>query len=104
MSRIIANATNSSNWSRVYSDGWIEQGGKVETAFTSRGSVTFAFPVQFTQTPVSIDTTVIFPKYGDQLGFELCVTDLSTTDATVMYDYGTNASKIQGFYWRAKGK
>lgn len=103
MSRIIDNETDSSNWNRVYSDRWIEQGGKITTSFSSRGSYSFTFPIPFTAPPLSLDTTVIFPKYGDQLGFELCVTDLTATGATVMYDYPTNASRIQGFYWRAKG-
>lgn len=103
MSRIIDNTETSTSWQRIYSDGWIEQGGKVTTSFSSRGSYTFTFPTPFTEPPLSFDTTVIFPKYGDQLGFELCVTNLTATSATVMYDYPTNSGRIQGFYWRAKG-
>ena len=104
MSTITANATLNTEWYRKYSDGWIEQGGCVKTSFSSRGSVSFTFPVAFTSTPVSIDTTPIFPKTGDQLGFELCVTSLTATGATVMYDFTTGSGNIQGFYWRVKGK
>lgn len=103
MNRIVENYTGAQEWKRVYDDGWIEQGGKIETSFGSRGSYTFTFPVPFTATPLSFDTTVIYPKYGDQLGFELCVTNLTATSVTVMYDYPSNAGNIKGFYWRAKG-
>ena len=50
MSRIIDNETDSSNWNRVYSDGWIEQGGKITTSFSSRGSYSFTFPNSFERT------------------------------------------------------
>ena len=103
MSKIIANSTASPNWYRKYDDGWIEQGGEIDVTFANKGTYSFTFPVAFTAVPLSIDTTVHLAKNGNQLGFELCITGLTATGATLLYDYTTGSSIIKKVFWTAKG-
>lgn len=103
MSKVISNSLNGKDWFRKYDDGWIEQGGEIDVNFSNRGTYTFTFPVPFTQTPISFNTTVELAKTGDQLGFELCLTNLTATGATLLYDYTTGSGKIKKVFWTAKG-
>jgi len=103
MSKIIANSTTNTSWLQKYDDGWIEQGGKLAVTFANKGSFSFTFPVPFTSTPLSLDTTVYTTKTGDQYGFELCVTNLTATGATLLYDFGAGGSYIKNIFWTARG-
>lgn len=103
MSKIIDNSLNTSNWLRKYDDGWTEQGGEIDVTFSNRGTCSFVFPTPFTEPPLSFNTTVHLAKTGDQLGFELCVTSLTATGATLLYDYTTGSGNIKKVFWTAKG-
>lgn len=103
MSRIIANSTTSSSWYRRYSDGWIEQGGEIDVTFSNKGSYSFTFPIAFTATPLNINTTIHLSKDGNQYGFELCLTSISATGATFLYDANAGSSIIKKVFWSAKG-
>ena len=103
MSKIVANSLTNSNWYKRYDDGWIEQGGEIDVTFSSRGTYSFTFPTPFTEAPLNFNTTVHLAKTGDQLGFELCVTSLTATGATLLYDYTTGSSSIKKVFWTAKG-
>lgn len=103
MSKIVANSLTNSNWYKRYDDGWVEQGGEIEVSFSSRGTCSFTFPAPFSEPPLSFNTTVHLAKTGDQLGFELCVTDITATGATLLYDYTTASSNIKKVFWTAKG-
>ena len=43
-----------SSWYRLYSDGWIEQGGRYSNSSTA-GARTITFPIEFTTTNVYIN-------------------------------------------------
>lgn len=103
MSKIVANSLTNSNWYKRYDDGWVEQGGEIDVTFSSRGTYSFTFPTPFTEAPLNFNTTVHLAKTGDQLGFELCVTSLTATGATLLYDYTTGAGSIKKVFWTAKG-
>lgn len=103
MSKIVANSLTNSNWYKRYDDGWIEQGGEIDVTFSNRGTYSFTFPTPFTEPPLNFNTTVHLAKTGDQLGFELCVTDITATGATLLYDYTTASSNIKKVFWTAKG-
>lgn len=103
MSKIIANSTTTSNWYRRYDNGWLEQGGEIDVTFANKGSYSFTFPIPFTSTPLNINTTVHLSKDGNQYGFELCLTSLSATGATLLYDANAGSTKIKKVFWSAKG-
>ena len=103
MSKIVANSLTGSNWHKQYDDGWLEQGGDIDATFANKGTFSFTFPVPFTAAPLSLDTTVHTNKTGDQYGFELCVTSLTATGATLLYDFGSGGSYIKKIFWTARG-
>ena len=75
-SYVIEHYQNGTNWYRVYSDGWIEQGGRI-TNTTSSGTVTFAKPFSNTNyTCTTVEGGVATAEtvgtdtagYGDNMG------------------------------------
>lgn len=82
------NATTG-DWYRVYSDGWVEQGGKKQT--TAQTQVTFLKPMADTNYSVAT-VSIISTGYGAQ-----GIASLSTTGMTLT-PYGVNAK------WSIKGR
>lgn len=78
------------DWYRVYSDGWVEQGGKKQT--TTQTQVTFLKPMANTNYSVATAVTNLSSGYGSQN-----IASLSTTGMTLT-TYGVNAM------WSIKGK
>ena len=88
---------NAGNWYRIYSDGWIEQGGMIGGM---RRTVTF--PKAFTATP----TVVGIARSSSSNGVsgsqnEFCICSISNTG---FYGTSYDAYGYAGFTWRACGK
>lgn len=103
MIKIIENYSDGNTWYRKYSNGWIEQGGKVMHTFATDETTTLTFPRPFTAAPLSISTVFIAPRVSDGYGAELGVKSgtVSATSVNLICDnYGTNRI---GYEWEAKG-
>ena len=78
--------TNSSNdkWYRVWSDGWIEQGGRVPT-HSSYGYQPILFLKEFSDTNYTIQGSMIFTT-SSSAGDYRCVRNLTTTGCDMAYN------------------
>ena len=103
MRKIVSNYTGSDSWYRIWSDGFIEQGGKVRASISTSGIYTFTFPIPFISAPISIDTTTIASGSSNSQGNELTIKSGTLTATGVQFindGYGTSKT---GFYWTARG-
>ena len=103
MNKIIENFSSDTFWYRKYSDGFMEQGGKVSRTFSADTTWSHTFPIPFTSAPLSITATFIAPRSADASGTEAGMINgtLTATGVTLCNDsYGTNKT---GYYWEAKG-
>ena len=106
-------ATDGSSWYRKYSDGWIEQGGRVAKGSTmaasSRWAPVITFPIPFAKTGY---TTSIVTDYGaaardeKMTGSEWAIT-AKTTTSMGGYVYNRNSTNTNpatiGASWVAYG-
>ncbi|MBQ3349208.1 MAG: hypothetical protein IJG38_02305 [Thermoguttaceae bacterium] len=103
MIKLIENYTGTDSWFRKWSNGLIEQGGKITQSFSTDSSYTFTFPRPFVNAPFVLTTTMIAPRVSDSQGSELGVKKgtLTATGVTFINDgYGANKT---GYYWEAVG-
>ncbi len=95
------------SWYIRYSDGWIRQGGYVETSIASYGTtaaVTYITP--FTHEPVMIHCT---PVYTGTTGSDFAKYTIEPVDSNsdltsgFVYRKATTGTNFTGFYWTAEG-
>lgn len=103
MNLIVDNFSSNNYWYRRYSDGFIEQGGRVDCSISANATLTLTYPISFTNTPLSLLITVIAPRSSESSGNEvgLQTSGLTNTSATLLND-GASTNKT-GYYWEAKG-
>ena len=94
---VTATWKSGTSWYRKWSDGWIEQGGKVSS---SSQSTTISFHTSFSSAPC-VNATAI----GELNNFNdnPCVNSVSTTKF-VAYVQSAASPYLQGWYWYACGK
>jgi hypothetical protein len=101
-------AENNYKWYRLYSDGWVEQGG-FTSSISDTGMVTLlitmsdlSYQIQMTISALRPDGT-IFTTDNNWLGN--CWTSKTTTGFTVkLWDADSSAARSNGpFYWEVKG-
>lgn len=95
-------ASDGSSWYRKYSDGFIEQGGKIRkstTVSTHYGEVvTITFPLPFTTTPINVIHS------GSEYISACGPVNVSNTGYIARFVNGTGASQtMSDFYWFACG-
>lgn len=80
---------NTSNWYRVYSDGWVEQGGEITDATTSYTSKTITLLKPFRDTKY----TVLALQGPASSGYTINISEKTTTtiklNATIKANYGS---------------
>ena len=90
------------NWKKVYSDGWIEQGGYSEPA-TMAGyaerTITFNWP--FTTACITVNCQPTCSGTGGGDAGMYGIRDVSTTGFT--FTRGTGTQYTTGIYWTARG-
>lgn len=103
MIKLVENYNSDTFWYRKYSDGFIEQGGKVTRTFSTDSTWDFTFPFPFTSAPLLITATFIAPRSSDSSGSEVGIKKdtVSATGVTFIQD-GYAANKT-GYMWEAKG-
>lgn len=87
---------NGTDWYRVYSDGWIEQGGSVTS---NSGLVTYTFMKQFTNTNYGLLCSQNSGGVGSQSN-GMVINRVSTTQFSVLFTAGSNDIV---YTWRAFG-
>ena len=85
---------NGANWYRVWSDGWIEQGGYI-TSTSQSGSVTFLKPFSDTNYTILVTSLVA----GAAANYNPAVTARTATSFT----YNSNIGKAFNGTWYACG-
>lgn len=90
------------NWRKVYSDGWVEQGGFSEpvsmAGYASR-EITFNWSFPTVCSSIECQPTAAAASSGDSGLYG--IQDLTTTGFT--FTRGTAQTYTTGFYWIAKG-
>ena len=85
------------SWSKVYSNGWVEQGGYEEVSGSS-GTKNVSLPKTMASTDYSIMTTDAQSAIGNG-GSSI----KSTTLAVDSFDFFWTSKSLVGFYWEVKG-
>ena len=98
----IYKAPDGSSWYRKYSDGFIEQGGKIRKATTVSShygeEVTITFPLPFTTTPISVIHS------GSEYVSACGPVKISNTGYVARFLNGSGSSQsMSDFYWFACG-
>ena len=93
---MVESCNNGSTWYRLWSDGWLEQGGHIEESGVNAVSITF--PKPFAQIPILL-TTSCSSNRTTYLDNNIDVYNLSAVGFTKQYvaNVGT------GWSWRAEG-
>lgn len=100
-------SANSYTWYKLYSNGWVEQGGIV-AATTSSGGI-FSQTVTLPKAMTDNNYVVLANPYRNNdfvayEGFYLAVTTYCTTTTVHLRTYGYNTSQyIDGVKWEVKG-
>ena len=103
MIKLVENYSSDTLWYRKYSDGFIEQGGKVFQDFVTDSTWNFTFPIPFTSAPLFIAATFIAPRSRDSDGSEVGIKkDTVTATGLTFIQDGYNYNKT-GYIWEAKG-
>lgn len=98
-----ATYVSGTTWYRVWSDGWIEQGGKYTGASGTCWSTTITFPKAFSNTNYNISVTST-GLAGDMWGEHGENVESITTSSFKYYFYtGASGDGTTGFYWTACG-
>ena len=102
---VVETYQNGTSWYRVYSDGWIEQGG-IATGGTSKTGATINLLKPYTSTNYNI-TGSIFRGEALVNGAPLAVVFISKTNssfnASTMYGGGSPAFQAYNYSWYACG-
>lgn len=93
---VVDSYRNGTDWYRVYSDGWIEQGGSVTG---NSGLVTYTFMKQFTNTNYGLLCSQNSGGIGSQSN-GMVINRVSTTQFSVLFTAGSNDIV---YTWRAFG-
>lgn len=83
-------------WYRIWSDGWIEQGGTL----TVSGDITLAYPTPFAYMLGEVRTILITPSAGDFGGLDIAAREASTTSFTI---FGSGWHGVARFSWYTCG-
>ena len=95
---ITQNYVNGYSWYRIWSDGWIEQGGKTDKI--SNASATVSFLRNFANTnSISIKIQPIGGDTNNWAGQYYCVKSFTTSNFTFVGASGASS----GYFWEAKG-
>ena len=102
--RFVKTTYNSgTTWYRIWSDGWIEQGGKYTGTSGTCWSTTITFPKAFSNTNYNISVTST-GLAGDMWGEHGENVESITTSSFKYYFYtGASGDGTTGFYWTACG-
>lgn len=91
---LVESYVNGNNWYRIYSDGWIEQGGRAEGGLNATKTYTFLKP--FASKPDVVIGTILSPA---ATSYQVVITSLSTTSMSIY----TPHANISGVNWQACG-
>lgn len=91
---------NGTSWYRVYSDGWIEQGGFIDIG-SSRVTVTFLKP--FINTTYNIQASISDGSPADYAEVACSWNDKTTSSVTFYFGFNGTASSTTSCDWRACG-
>ena len=95
--------SSGTTWYRVWSDGWIEQGGKYTGTSGTCWNTTITFPKAFSNTNYNVSVTST-GLAGDMWGEHGENVELITTSSFKYYFYtGASGDGTTGFYWTACG-
>jgi hypothetical protein len=100
---IVKTYRNGYNWYRLWSDGWIEQGGKYEGSVSTLYNVPITLLIPFSDTYYNISissSNLNDDKYGEH-GEN--IENVTTTSFTYYYYTSSNIDGTAGFYWKACG-
>jgi len=92
--RIVTSYVNGTSWYKIWSDGWIEQGGTFENLNTQTSTITLLKSYTNTNYNVQITPRVAYPAYA---GFKY---DGNTTISS--FEVYTSTTYVGG-YWAARG-
>ena len=99
---IVESSYASKNWYRIWSDGWIEQGGMFENGYIP---ATLSFVKPYT-TKANVILTRTRRRDGDGHILGILENSVTTTGFSVRDDYfssETGTDRAQQVYWRAEG-
>ena len=85
------------NWYRIYPDGWIEQGGRINTTNITSGTLTFLKPMK--DTTYSINSSECATSSSDTEGVGAVTFWSNMTNTTVRY----SCAKNRIICWEVKG-
>ncbi len=95
--------SSGATWYRIWSDGWIEQGGKYTGTSGTCWSATITFPKVFSNTNYNVSVTST-GLAGDMWGEHGENVESITTSSFKYYFYtGASGDGTTGFYWTACG-
>ena len=102
----IETQVSGSSWSRVFSDGWVEQGGRVTASRANSGSLPVEFLVTMKDTRYSVlctssDEEKGFGNGGKVSGSEIAFGALSTTGMQVGHQGAYDTSQV--ISWKVCG-
>lgn len=94
------NAGNNYTWYRKYADGWVEQGGIYNPAFT--GTKTFAYPVEMADTNYTLTTGTGCPSVSGMHGKDY-ITAKTTTGFSFTSVSLAGSFTVSLFNWQVSG-
>lgn len=96
---------NNVTWSRVYPDGWVEQGGIITQSASNKATHLINFPVEMKDTNYIVNSTPITQDYNTNTSWHLsCGVSYKTTNSMLLSWYSSNGSdKCIGVSWEVKG-
>ena len=99
--RQLPTADNNYTWYNLYSDGWVEQGGRLPTETINAGSGGTAHAVSFATQMQSLANFNFGPLLGAFISCRL--TNFTTTGANIIqYNRGSNSQEVQ-CTWQVSG-
>lgn len=99
---VVETYVNGTSWYRVYSDGWVEQGGEYTTAIATNGNVQITLLKPFTDTNYNVQVTGRFESRTD--GSSAIAMGAYAESATLFSIVNDGAvSNNKGAFWQACG-
>ena len=89
-------------WYRIWSDGWCEQGGYYTNTLSSAGNVTVNFYKEFTDTNYSLQRTDDKGTFTNNQNTQYMANYVSKAISSAVFRMDTT-SYLRGFNWEAKG-
>lgn len=97
---VIENYKNETSWYRVWSDGWIEQGGHLNYTSSFVATITFAKP--YTKTDYIFCGSILQPSNTNG-GWGVLVKTRTTTDITIQRVHGSGQTNTKDVIWYSCG-